>query len=222
MAVNEEILARLPYYGALSDAEMDVLRRSALLREYPRGGIIHGGGTECLGMSLVLSGLVRAYVLSGEGREVTLFRLYEGESCVLTASCVLSEITFDTFLAAERDTRLLIVPGGAFGELAEGNVNVKLYMYEQAVSRFSDVMWSMQNVLFRRFDSRLAGFLLEEYGSGGSPEIRMTHEQIAQNTSSAREVVARMLKRFASDGLVEMRRGAIRLVDIPALRALAE
>ena len=129
-----------------------------MLRSYERGALIHGGGAECLGMALVLSGLARAYVLSGEGREVTLFRIAGGGGCVLSASCVISEINFDTFLGAERDTRLLIVPSGVFGRLAESNLRVKLWMYEQAASRFSDVMWSMQNLLFNRFDRRLADF----------------------------------------------------------------
>ena len=213
------ILERLPYWAALSEAERGEAARGAVLRPYERGALIHGGGAECLGMALVLSGLARAYVLSGEGREVTLFRIAEGGGCVLSASCVISEINFDTFLGAERDTRLLIVPSGVFGRLAESNLRVKLWMYEQAASRFSDVMWSMQNLLFNRFDRRLADFLLEEYARGGSREIRMTHEQLAQNTSSAREVVARMLKRFASDGLVDVsKRGAVRLTDIEGLK----
>ena len=213
------ILERLPYWAALSEAERGEAARGAVLRSYERGALIHGGGAECLGMALVLSGLARAYVLSGEGREVTLFRIAGGEGCVLSASCVISEINFDTFLGAERDTRLLIVPSGVFGRLAESNLRVKLWMYEQAASRFSDVMWSMQNLLFNRFDRRLADFLLEEYARTGSRVLRMTHEQIAQNVSSAREVVARMLKRFASDGLVDVsRRGAVRLLDTEGLK----
>ena len=151
---------------------------------------------------------------------MTLYRLGAGDCCVLSASCVISQITFETLMAAEQDTELLIVASGAFGELTKQNINVRCFMYEQAISRFSDVMWAMQNVLFRRFDQRLAAFLLEEYKRTSSREIKMTHEQIAQNTSSAREVVARMLKRFASDGLVEMRRGTIRLADVDGLKKL--
>ena len=175
--------------------------------------------TTCAKYSHFLGTVNPSYLLSGEGREVTLFRIEEGGGCVLSASCVISEINFDTFLGAERDTRLLIIPSGVFARLAEGNLRVKLWMYEQAASRFSDVVWSMQNLLFNRFDRRLADFLLEEYARTGSREIRMTHEQIAQNVSSAREVVARMLKRFASDGLVDVsRRGAVRLLDTEGLK----
>ena len=185
-----------------------------------RGELIHGGGSDCLGQVMVLSGLTRTYVLSEEGREVTLFRLGEGDCCVLSASCVITQITFDTFMSAEMDCELLIVSSGAFGSLSDSNIYVRCFMYEQATARFSDVMWAMQNVLFRRFDQRLAAFLLEESGRTGSNEIRMTHEQLAQNTSSAREVVARMLKRFASDGLVDVRRGVIRILDAGGLEEL--
>ena len=220
MALEPGLLERLPYWDTLSGGERELLLRSALVRGYEPGELIHGGGAECLGMVFVLGGLVRSYVLSEEGREVTLFRLGEGEGCVLSAGCVISEIDFETFLSAEEKTRLLNVPSGVFARLTEGNLRVRLYMYEQAASRFSAVMWAMQNLLFRRFDRRLADFLLEEYERTGSREIRLTHERIAQNTSSAREVVARMLKRFAADGLVELRRGSIRLVDTDALREL--
>lgn len=218
--VTEAELERLPFWAQMNDSERELVRLHTTKRSYARGELIHGGGSECLGMVLVLSGLARTFVLSEEGREVTLYRLGAGDCCVLSASCVISQITFETLMAAEQDTELLIVASGAFGELTKQNINVRCFMYEQAISRFSDVMWAMQNVLFRRFDQRLAAFLLEEYKRTSSREIKMTHEQIAQNTSSAREVVARMLKRFASDGLVEMRRGTIRLADVDGLKKL--
>ena len=215
-----DIVELLPFAGDLSPAERETARQHCRTRRFKRGEIIHGGGTECLGFVLVLSGLTRTYVLSEEGREVTLFRLGEGECCVLSASCVISQITFESFMAAETDCELLILSSGALGVLADENLHVRCFMLERAVSRFSDVMWAMQNLLFRRFDQRLAAFLLEEAERTGSPCIRMTHEQLAQNTSSAREVVARMLKRFSADGLVELRRGEIRLTDAAGLRAL--
>ena len=219
--ITEKELERLPYWLSLNEAERRLVRQHAAERSCARGELIHGGDNDCLGMVFVLSGLTRTFVLSEEGREVTLFRLGEGSCCVLSASCVISQITFETFMSAEQDTRLLIVGSGAFGQLAEENLNVRCYMYEQAMSRFSDVVWALQNVLFRRFDQRLAGFLLEECSRTGSAEIRMTQEQLAQNASSAREVVARMLKRFAADGLVDIsRRGVIRITDPEGLRGL--
>lgn len=182
---------------------------------------MHSQESECLGMILMLDGEARSYILSEEGREITLFRLHVGEPCVLSASCVISKITFDTHIAAETDCKVLIVAPGAFASLTEQNIYVRCFMYELATEHFSSVMSSMQQILFMRYSQRLAMFLLEEYERTRRPEVHMTHERIAQNTSSAREVVARTLKRFAGEGLVELKRGEILLKDIDGLRKIS-
>ncbi len=213
-------LSALPFWPRLDAAQQALMERNASIRTCAKGALIHGGSDACLGFTLVLEGDIRACLLSEEGREITLFHLYPGDCCMLTAACVISQITFDTHLVAEQDCRLLVVSAGAVETLAQQNIYARCFLYELATARFSAVMWFMQQVLFARFDRRLATFLLNEYERTGNTEIRMTHEQIAQHVSSAREVVARMLKRFASDGLVEMRRGAIRLSDPDGLRRL--
>ena len=215
-------MERLPFWRELTEDERELLRRSAVIRRYEKGALIHSGGSECLGLLLVLSGEARTYLLSDEGREVTLFRLYEGELCVLSASCVISQITFDTQMTAQRETEVLILPAGIIASIRDQNLAVRCFLYELATKRFSDVMWAMQQILFKGLDQRLAAFLLEEYQRTGSDTIRMTHEQIAQHISSAREAVARMLKQFAEDGLVTLRRGAITLRDPDSLKRLTE
>ena len=216
----DEQLRRLPFWASLTVDEQELLRQSAFIRRYEKGTYVHSSGQECLGLLLVLSGEIRSYLLSDEGREVTLFRLYPGELCVLSASCVISQISFDTQLSARQSSELLIIPAGTVAVLKEKNLSMRCFLYEQATQRFSDVMWAMQQILFKRLDQRLAAFLLEEYERGGSAAIRMTHEQIAQHISSAREAVARMLKQFGEDGLVELRRGVIILRDIEGLKML--
>lgn len=213
-------LSTLAFWPRLDATQQALMERNASIRTYPKGALIHGGSDACLGFTLLLEGDVRACLLSEEGREITLFHLYPGDPCMLTAACVISQITFDTHLVAEQACKLLVVNAGTVETLAAQNIYVRCFLYELATARFSSVMWSMQQVLFARFDRRLATFLLGEYARTGNPEIHMTHEQIAQHVSSAREVVARMLKRFAADGLVEMRRGAIRLTDPDGLRQL--
>ncbi len=215
---KEKYLALLPFWDRLSQEEKETAAAGASLRSFKKGELIHSGDDECMGVLLLLSGGLRVFMLSEEGREVTLFRLDKGDCCVLSASCVISQITFDTSMTAERDTRLISISAGVFKRLAGMNVYVRCFMFELATEHFSDAMWSVQQILFKGFDRRLAGFLISEYQRTGSPEIRMTHEELAQHTSSAREVVARMLKRFTGDGLVEYRRGCIRLTDIEALR----
>ena len=213
-------LTQLPFWSSLTEQEQETLRRSAFVRHYEKGAFIHSSDNECLGMLFVLSGEIRTYLLSEEGREVTLFRLYPGELCVLSASCVISQITFDTQMTAGTDTDVLIIPANVIAALKEQNLHVRCFLYELATKRFSDVMWAMQQIMFKGLDRRLAEFLLAEAERTGSDTIRMTHEQIAQHISSAREAVARMLKGFSEDGLVELRRGAITLRDKNRLNRL--
>ena len=215
-----DLTEKLPFWDKLSKEEREYINSVSFLRRFEKGGFIHGSGNDCLGMFLVISGEIRTYLLSEEGREITLFRLYPNDICVLSASCVISQITFDTFMTAKQETEVLIVPANAIALLKERNINVKCFLYELAVKRFSDVMWSMQQIMFKSLDKRLAEFLLAEAERTGSDTIRMTHEQIAQHISSAREAVARMLKRFSEDGLVELRRGAITLRDKNRLNRL--
>ena len=215
-------LSRLPFWGALTEQERDIVQKSAFLRHYEKGAQVHSGGQECLGLLLVLSGEIRTYLLSGEGREITLFRLYPGDVCVLSASCVLSQISFDTQLTAQQDTQVLVIPASVVARIKDTNLAARCYLYELATQRFSDVMWAMQQLLFRQLDQRLAAFLLAEYRRTGSPTIAMTHEQLAQQISSAREAVARILKQFAEDGLVELKRGAITILNPAGLESLQQ
>lgn len=215
-------LARLPFWGDLTEQERDIVEKSAFLRRYEKGAQVHSGGQECLGLLLVLSGEIRTYLLSDEGREITLFRLYPGDLCVLSASCVLSQISFDTQLTAQQDTQVLVIPANVVARIKDTNLAARCYLYELATQRFSDVMWAMQQLLFQQLDQRLAAFLLAEYRRTGSPTVAMTHEQLAQQISSAREAVARILKQFAEDGLVELKRGAITILNSAGLEKLQQ
>jgi CRP/FNR family transcriptional regulator len=146
----------------------------------------------------------------------------EGEWCILSASCVLSSITFDVHIDAEWDTELLIIAAPYFRRLTTNNIYVECLAYKMATDGFSEVMWAMQQMLFMSFDKRLAVFLWDESSARGSDTIKMTHEQVAKMTGSAREVVTRMLKSFANNGIVELSRGGIKIIDKEKLRHLTE
>jgi CRP/FNR family transcriptional regulator len=160
-------------------------------------------------------------MLSEDGKEITLYRLFPGDICMLSASCVLRSITFDVFVDAEEDSVCYVISGNAFAEIAGRNLYVENYALDTAVGRFSDVMWVMQQILFMSFDKRLAIFLWDEASKTGDDTIRLTHEQIAKYVGSAREVVSRMLKYFASEGIVELSRGGIKIINRQKLRELA-
>lgn len=215
-----EALCRLPFWEKLEDRQQAYLLEDLSVRHYGKGSIVYGCGSVCLGMICVLKGGIRVYLLSEEGREITLFRLGPGDPCVLSASCVVSQITFDTQMEAEQECDLLVTGMAAFRRLTEENIHVKCFMYELMTERFSSVMWTMQQILFAKLDRRLSGFLIREYERTGDRRIRMTQEQIAQQINSAREVVARMLRRFMEDGLVEAGRGVIILRDLEGLERI--
>lgn len=216
----ENILNKLPFWTSLTEQEKEILRKSAVIRRYEKGSFIHSSDRDCLGMLFIISGEIRTYILSDEGREITLFRLYPNDLCVLSASCVISQISFDTQMTARQDTEVLIIPPNITALLKEQNISVRCFLYEQATERFSEVMWAMQQILFKGLDQRLSAFLVEECERTNSNAVRMTHEQIARNISSAREAVARMLKQFTQDGLVELKRGEIIIKDTDGLKRL--
>lgn len=217
---REELFSRaLPFWSGLRDEDRDLLLRTSQSLQFGRGVNIHDGG-ECTGIILVGTGSLRVYMLSDEGKEITLYRLFPGDVCILSASCVLKSITFDVFIDAEEDSECTVIGGCAIEELANRVKDVKIFVLETAVGRFSDVMWAMQQILFMSMDKRLAIFLSDEAAKCGG-NIRLTHEQIAKYMGTAREVVSRMLKYFASEGLVSVSRSeGIKILDKARLRAL--
>lgn len=210
----------LPFWEHLSSDEKKLIIENSTITEYEKGRIIHSDEDKCLGMIYIISGEIRTYLLSEGGREITLFKLYDNDSCALSASCIISEITFPSQMKAEKDCKVLIISSSIFSKIANQNIYLKCYMYELLTKRFSSVVKTMEQLLFLRFDKRLATFLLSECKRTGSREIHMTHEQIAQHINSAREVVARMLKRFELNGLVELKRGSIKIIDIEKIKTI--
>ena len=209
-----------PFWNSISDTDRENLLRSTQEVFFESGTNIHDGG-ECTGIILIKSGSLRVYMLSEDGKEITLYRLFAGEVCVLSASCVLNTLSFDVFIDAEEDSHCVIVGGCAFAELSERSSEVKIFALEMALTRFSDVMWVMQQILFMSLDKRLAIFLLDEISKHGGDTVRLTHEQIAKYIGSAREVVSRMVKYFATEGIVESSRGGIKLLNKKRLREIA-
>lgn len=210
------------FWPHLSQEQKEYAMSHASILCYRKGTNIHSGESNCVGLILVKTGELRVYMLSEEGREITLYRLREGDVCVLSASCVLSTITFDVHVDAEADSEILLISASAFQELTRQNVYVEKFSYQLATERFSDVMWAMQQILFMSFDKRLAIFLLDELIKTEDDTIRLTHEQIAKYVGTAREVVTRMLKYFSSEGIVALSRGGIKVLDKKKLRNLTE
>lgn len=210
----------LPFWEHLTPSEQKILLQNTAPVSYKKGDSIHNADYKCVGLLLVKTGSLRVYILSEDGREITLYRIQPGELCILSASCVLQSITFDVYIDAVQDCELIQISSSAIALLMHDNIYVESYANKAAAERFSDVMWAMQQILFMSFDKRLAIFLLDESAAFHSDEIHMTHEQIAKLMGSAREVVTRMLKYFSSEGYVALSRGTVQILDKPALKAL--
>ena len=220
MATLDEALQALPFWDNLTDEQKQIARGAARIVPYEKGEMIHSCTGECLGLIAVQTGKIRAYMTSEDGREIALYRLFEGDACVLAASCVIRQITFDVQLVADVDTELLVLNAHTFSLLSKQNVYVECCMYKLATERFSDVMWSMQQLLFTSFDKRLAQHLWDESQQGREP-IRATHEQLAKDTGAVRETVTRMLRNFAEDGMVKLGRGTVTITDRDKMKKLA-
>ena len=219
--LTELFESTFPFWAKMNDIDKETFIRSSHSISFRKGTNLHDGN-ECTGVILVKSGVLRVYLLSEDGKEITLYRLFPGDICILSASCVLSTITFDVCIDAEEDSDCVIVGGCAYEDLANRLPEAKIFALETAVSSFSDVMWVMQQILFMSMDKRLAIFLLDETAKSGSDTVKLTHEQIAKYMGSAREVVSRMLKYFASEGIVSSSRSeGIRITDKARLRKLA-
>lgn len=209
-----------PFWNAIRPNDQVFLCQHSSLVRFETEQAVHTN-SGCSGLFIVKTGRLRLYMLSEEGKEITLYRLSPGEVCMLSASCVLQSISFDVFLDAELPSECYRIDGSAFHDLSQRVPQVRIYALEIAVQRFSDVMWIMQQIVFMSMDRRLAIFLLDEANATGSETVTMTHEQIARHLGTAREVVTRMLKHFAQEGWVQVERKGIRLLDKRRLREIA-
>ena len=206
-----------PFWNKLNDNDKEFLCQNSSMEHFEKEQAVHNN-MGCSGLYIVKNGKLRLYMLSEDGKEITLYRLGPGDICMLSASCVLQSITFDVYVSAEVSSDCYMINSAAFREISERVLEVKNFALETAVQRFSDVMWIMQQIVFMKQDQRLAIFLLDECTTNNSDSIILTHEQIARHLGTAREVVTRMLKQFASDGLIEVTRKGINILDKKKLR----
>lgn len=215
------MLEVLPFYRDLNANERRMLESDVRVVTYEKGELIHRHDGNCLGLLYILSGRASVSMISDEGREVVLYRLEKEEICVMSAACVLRQITVDFHIEAETHTRILIVPAHTLETLIRENLRVESCVYKLATTRSSDIMWTLQQVLFYPVEKRLAEFLWTEFTKRKTNTLCITHEQLARYTGSAREVVTRTLKKFSSQGIVVLGRGTVTLTDKDQLRSLA-
>lgn len=220
--VEKELEKDVPFYAILNRQERRFLYQNSVFKKYTKGNQLHDCKAECTGVLFIRKGMLRVYMVSEEGREITLYRLRDGEACTLSAGCIIREITFDVLIDVVEPSEVWVVNAPAILELSNNNVYVENFLYRQTVEHFSEVMWAFQQIVFMSFDKRLAIFLLDESVHSKNDRICITHEQIAKYLGSAREVVTRMLKYFSEEGIVELHRGEIWIKNKKKLKILTQ
>ena len=211
-----------PIWDKLTAPQKQKITDSLQILHARSGAIIHNGHMDCLGLLVVRKGQLRVYVMSPEGREVTLYRLFDRDICLFTSSCIMPDIQFEVTVEAEKVSEMWVIPAPVFKELMEESAPVANFTNQLISSRFSEVMWLMEQIMWKSFDKRLATFLLEESALERTDYLKITHEKIANHLGTAREVVTRMLRYFQNEGIVSLSRGTVDIVDKKKLAALQE
>jgi len=211
-------LKQIPFTALATEEEFQLMAQSAYITTFAKGEVVHTRSqTECLGLVLVISGSLCASMISDEGKQILLYRLSRGEMCLFMARCVLNLLSYDAVVEGEKAGSMLVIPKAATERVMQ-NILVENAMNRLALQRCSQIMGALERVLFARVDKRLASCLLQEAESRGGREVKLTHEQLARDISSAREVVSRVLGKFAADGLISLHRGLIVIEDPDRLR----
>ena len=209
-----------PIWNKLTASQHERILGSLMERKISKATVIHNGSMDCTGLLLVKSGQLRAYIISDEGREITIYRLFDRDMCLFSASCIMRSIQFEVTIETEKDTELWIIPAEIYQSIMEESAPVSNYTNELMATRFSDVMWLMEQVMWKSLDKRVAAFLLEEMSIEGTDQLKITHETIANHLGSHREVITRMLRYFQNEGMVKLSRGMIEITDAEKLEEL--
>ena len=211
-----------PIWNKLNAVHQEQILGTLITRTVKKGTVIHNGSMDCTGLLLVKSGQLRAYILSEEGREITIYRLFDRDMCLFSASCIMRSIQFEITIETEKDTELWIIPANIYQSIMAESAPVANYTNELMATRFSDVMWLIEQIMWKSLDKRVAAFLLEEASIEGSDRLKITHEYIANHLGSHREVITRMLRYFQNEGIVKLSRGVVEITDTEKLEELNE
>lgn len=204
----------------MDEADRRLITSAGTISRVKQGEIVLSRDTECNGLVAVMNGQLRAFFEMEDGKEMTLYRLLPGDVCILSASCVIKNITFEVTLEAEKDSELCLIPALSWKNLTERNPKVNEFSMSLIAERFSEVMWVIEQMLSKNMGQRIAAFLLEQSVLEDSQVLDMTHDTIAKHLGTAREVISRSLKYFESDGILTRSRGQIHLLDMKKLKQM--
>ncbi len=217
-----ELKDYLPIWHKLTVNEQQLLNNSVIKKSFPKNTILHNGKEDCSGLFIIINGEARVYTISDTGREITVYRLFERDICLFSASCILNSIQFDVTVETQKPTDALMIPADVYKNIMEQSAPLSNFTNELMASRFTDVMWLLDQIMWKSFDARLAEFLLEQSANENTLSLKITHEEIGKHLGNPREVVTRMLKYFSSEGIVSLSRGTIEILDTDKLIKITE
>ncbi|WP_455539195.1 Crp/Fnr family transcriptional regulator [Terrisporobacter sp.] len=222
MSINKKsyLNDNLHFFKDLSEEEKTMIYNASYIEEYKVGELVYSKNNSCSGIVLVVKGQLRSFMSSLSGKEITLFKLFENDLCILSSACVYKNLSYDINLQAVENSSLIIIDGNFFKEISNKNLSVQKFMLEITQSKLSEVMWVLEQVVFFNLEYRLSDYLINQYYLNNSLQIYITHETIANDLGSSREVISRVLKRFEKDNLIHMGRGYINITDIEKLKLL--
>ena len=216
-----EFAEYLPFWNKLTEEQKQRIANVIEFRQIKKDTHIHDSSADCLGLVVVRSGQLRAYILSEDGREITISRLAQYDVSLLSASCVMPDMQFNVMIEAEKDSEFWSIPACMFKNLVDESLAVSTYSRNLLSGNFSELMWLMEQIMWKSIDKRLAAFLLEEAQLEQTNQLKITHEKIANHMGTAREVVTRMLRYFQSEGMVKLTRGTIEIINEEKLENLS-
>lgn len=211
--INELFEQSFPFWGSLTEEEQTEMILGTTKNVCKKKTRLHFGGGECAGVQIIEKGRARVFITSPNGGDITLFRLIDGDVSILSAACMLNGMDVELDMEMETDCTVYTVPKRLYKKLYDENGLVKDYTMEMVSEKFSDIMWLFNQFVFSNVASRLAGTLLEHRAMEGSDILHVTHETLARDAGTAREVVTRLLKQFQADGMVGLTRGKVEILD---------
>lgn len=215
--VQTQLLQRYPMLGELPASQLEDVLGSSAVASLSAGSVVFDEDQACQGFPLLLSGSVRVIKSSPNGRELQLYRVRPGESCILTSSCLLGGDHYHARGIVEQDAELVLLPAAAFRTLIASSEPFRNYVFDLFSGRITDLMQLVTAVAFQKMDQRLAALLV-----GKASPIHATHQALADELGSVREIVSRLLKNFAEQGWVKLGREQIEVLDTHALKRYAE
>jgi CRP/FNR family transcriptional regulator len=216
----QRIIRALPVLAEADPELVREFREKAFLASIPPGRDVFVEGDNVQGIPLLLSGVVRVYQIGETGREVTLYRFRPGESCVLTANAILRRQSFPAIATVEEEAEAVMIPADDFRDWVRRHELWRDFYFDLVSQRLASVMGIVEEVAFRRLDARVASLLLTR--AGAENPVRSTHQEIASELGSSREVISRILEDFSAKGAIRTERGAIEVLDFDRLRGLSE